>query len=1793
LALLVEKFTLQKPANTAVPFDESISTLSFGGATPKAIILFSSANTTTGTNQRQSLGFASGPSQQRAIGWSSANNSTPNTNAARIDSDQHVFRQIAEGGAAHTSIQLKTLDANGFTYTYVDSTSGDYPIHGLALGGTDITDVYVGTVNTPATATTVNVTAPNFTPDIVLFMTAGGTVTGMNQFSGTGSRIAFGAASSNARRATISTASRDITAATVSDTGRRSHSAKAIQMLSVDETTNVSTVVLEADLSQKLSTGFQLSFSVVPTTQQPIFYMAIKGGQWDVGTISSPASTGTQSYTTQFQPKGLMLFSSLVGTNNVSATHSILSLGAGTSSSAQGVTTYHDEDGVLPTWAIRGSSTTSILKHIQPTDALGAFVVNREAALQSFGATNFTLNWTNTTESTAAQIHAIVMGDNAAAAPTTVTKTTIGKYDKRIAVKREVIGKYSSGGVITVGPIEHTYDILGPLRIECIGKYDKHALVKTTCIGKYHIANVTEECIAKYDKTDLFRTECVGRYDIAESPELNLRRYLKPYGIRIFIMSHDQRETYHMFDSFNIHESTIRVQKVTTNLAIDEAGRFSILVEDSGHGIDTSEVGEGNSVLIQAAKTPEDMDDGKHNVLFGYITTKTLHREDTGVLKYEFQGSGSAIRFNERLTNFSRSARRLDHKSPNADPSDPDMIAWKLFQDVLTDAGQMPNGGPTESQFTMDGVVNTTPRVDSFIATLENELTALSESMDLIANNSGATWGVNYNPRLNDLFLRYATLEPSEIIIKSGSDVENTGDDKFHTSYIIGDWAFTDNRDVSSGFANQIYARVGTKSVKANVIELSDIIDQFTPLAINEPPTDTENVLQENQFANFGPVIFIRSDLIGPFSDIWTNISNLSREFNLNRNTIVMKLGTGSDGPGPAIGQPDWVTPWNSLVSARVRIHGYIDTQNGNKTVSAVQEEIDRWVNTWGPYGIYFDNMGIDTSKMSYYENLAAYAKSLGIVRVIANARQRVPDPFYEGVPSIDVFIIAEANGFLPITDEPDGIDKGDPEELLYSGAISRRGVFAYGISPTIASDDDLAQYVSNLEFYDTASSFYIQDDINPQPWDTLSGRIRACMFGAEAAAIRILQNNGRIIPGVPVQQDLAMSFTAETQNLGDIAIILSKIGNPIAEAGEREGSVFLEIVSNRVVNKTETDPNTGVVTVTPVNMPNYTEPIAYGHIPFSRIQDQFPSVIFFHGIVKRSQDIAVGSMYWVVLYGRGQNEENTIRWHHANSTEDTDYFAARRVPAAFRRRDAEMRQQWQVFTNTTHPGFSLSYFKNTTHMLVAADSDSIEQFGLVEADIDLVGVDDDAVAIRTIQAIINYSAKPKREFSLTCTVPDDLILPRMLVRIYDDMTLSGQVAGSTAEGTEAEIVSADMEWDANSRPMGCYNVSIGAIGHVDFAYARWLAKYKRKEISVKFPHIIPKPQGPPPQNNAPIVYAQPRGGLFSTSVRVSFTTNKSGVTIYYTTNGTLPIIQGAGTPSSENDTKIYIVGTSATIPITDTTVLKFKGVDTEGKESTIYTETYTMKQGASPAGGNKIMFMPYWQGPTAAQINNVFWTYMNASLDYVTYHKRTTENYEVSYQNGALGTPSREQEAEFEGYDEMVANIETAKAAGFEIIGYNIEGDQRYPSADKKDVVGFCKKFSEYVRKKGLKVKFNPSPEYTERYGSRIVQYCDFYNIQCQYHQGDNDGFRSWVRDRVQSIRSNNVNALITITLSADLNEHKSVKGQTRLQTLQNRWTYAKTYVDGIRIFYQNATELNTIVSPFMNWFISSGRAV
>lgn len=91
----------------------------------------------------------------------------------------------------------------------------------------------------------------------------------------------------------------------------------------------------------------------------------------------------------------------------------------------------------------------------------------------------------------------------------------------------------------------------------------------------------------------------------------------------------------------------------------------------------------------------------------------------------------------------------------------------------------------------------------------------------------------------------------------------------------------------------------------------------------------------------------------------------------------------------------------------------------------------------------------------------------------------------------------------------------------------------------------------------------------------------------------------------------------------------------------------------------------------------------------------------------------------------------------------------------------------------------------------------------------------------------------------------------------------------------------------------------------------------------------------------APVITASPDAGTYGGPVSVTLTSNKTGTTIYYTTNGSTPTTSSAR----------Y----SAPLALSATTTLKYFAVDSTGNTSPVTTKTYVItgfQLSASPAGG-------------------------------------------------------------------------------------------------------------------------------------------------------------------------------------------------------------------------------------------------
>lgn len=251
----------------------------------------------------------------------------------------------------------------------------------------------------------------------------------------------------------------------------------------------------------------------------------------------------------------------------------------------------------------------------------------------------------------------------------------------------------------------------------------------------------------------------------------------------------------------------IRVLRVTVDIALNQAGTFQVMIEDSQRLIDRNIIGLGSRFNIAVGKTPTSYQD----VLHGYCKAVNTKRDDTGTLIYIFGGYGAQIVFNERVVDFQKQAARQNLGSIIPTTIDNSVAAYQLVRQLINGFAGIPiKGLPSIAQqtgLTQNGI---DPRVNTFIPTISQPLVEASAVMDTISNEAGAIWGVQNG----DIFFRYPTQIHTGVTIK---DSVEANDPSNKTAYYVGAVEFTDSMDLQDGFCNGLYLKGGTLDPTADV----------------------------------------------------------------------------------------------------------------------------------------------------------------------------------------------------------------------------------------------------------------------------------------------------------------------------------------------------------------------------------------------------------------------------------------------------------------------------------------------------------------------------------------------------------------------------------------------------------------------------------------------------------------------------------------------------------------------------------------------------------------------------------------------------------------------------------------------------------------------------------------------------------------------------------------------------------------------------------------------------------------
>ncbi|OGD31419.1 hypothetical protein A3C91_04765 [Candidatus Azambacteria bacterium RIFCSPHIGHO2_02_FULL_52_12] len=367
------------------------------GFQPKAIIFFWTRQAVAGFSAFRSngVGFATGVANQRAVAVAE-NDNAATSNSGRYRSEANTILMLSSGtpvlGARAAFV---SFDADGFTVNWAVNEARSDIIHYLAIGGADITNATASTFTLATGTGNQAVNTVGFQPSFVMFLWG---FTEALDTASAGLEMGMGFAQGPTQQASIMNVSRD---------GRASNDFKYSQQRTDNSILLTNLAGAQDALASFVSmdaSGFTVNKSNAPAANTPVFFLALRGGQYNVGSFNQPVATGAQTVSAPgFQPIGLMFSSFNRAASTTLAQEAEVSLGSATASTARS-NIWAESRTIDPSDTNTYENTTSVL-----TLATGPGTIDAQADFSAFTATGFTLNWT-TVDATARQIIYVAIG---------------------------------------------------------------------------------------------------------------------------------------------------------------------------------------------------------------------------------------------------------------------------------------------------------------------------------------------------------------------------------------------------------------------------------------------------------------------------------------------------------------------------------------------------------------------------------------------------------------------------------------------------------------------------------------------------------------------------------------------------------------------------------------------------------------------------------------------------------------------------------------------------------------------------------------------------------------------------------------------------------------------------------------------------------------------------------------------------------------------------------------------------------------------------------------------------------------------------------------------------------------------------------------------------------------------------------------------------------------------------------------------------------------------------------------
>ena len=360
MSLIAEAGTFSSPGSTG---NDTVALSNFTGVTPKVLIVWAShADSTDGngplTTAALSFGVAAS-STERAVVAIRSENGQATSDSWRYQDNTKVATILDSGGTRKEEADFVSFGTNEFTLNWTTVDSVHWRYNYLALGGDDLTDVYLDAFLSPTSNGSQARTGVGFEPtSLITFSTMSATagpllntwgILGLGIHDGTNSTA-------------LAVTSRD--AVGTSDTVRAMDSS-FVHLANADGTTWEKASVTSLD-----SDGYTLDWTTTRTTAAIHYVLCLRGPQMQRMVVNQPATNTTATRSVGFAPKAALSFSAMAPSSASINDDGRAAVGGWDSSNKQASAGWMDANGQATTDADCYQNNATFLSHYDHTQTL-------------------------------------------------------------------------------------------------------------------------------------------------------------------------------------------------------------------------------------------------------------------------------------------------------------------------------------------------------------------------------------------------------------------------------------------------------------------------------------------------------------------------------------------------------------------------------------------------------------------------------------------------------------------------------------------------------------------------------------------------------------------------------------------------------------------------------------------------------------------------------------------------------------------------------------------------------------------------------------------------------------------------------------------------------------------------------------------------------------------------------------------------------------------------------------------------------------------------------------------------------------------------------------------------------------------------------------------------------------------------------------------------------------------------------------------------------------------------------